>query len=350
MIRRVVTMAGIMAVAALQLPADFTYRETTTITGGAMLSMMKVVGVFSKQAREPVQSTVTVKGDRMLNRSQQRATVIDLAAQTVTTIDMQKKTYTVMTFEEYRQMMEQMSEKMKKSQDQGGKMEFKVSATETKNTKEIAGYQTKELVLRMEMQSTDQKSGQQGSMVISSDIWLAPSVAGYQEVRAFYTRMGEKLAFNPGGGMFTSSPEASKNMGELYKEIGKLDGIPVLQTISMGGMGQPGSGGTTAQPDSGGQPPQQQQQQQQPAARPSLGGALGGALGGRFGLGKKKQQQDDQASTGQQSQQQPQQQGSGNPGSLMEAPTELSGFSSEPVDDAAFAVPAGFKKVENRTK
>jgi hypothetical protein len=335
-----------MALAALQLPADFTYRETTTITGGAMLSMMKVVGVFSKQAREPVQSTVSVKGDRMLHRSQQQATVIDLAAQTVTTIDMQKKTYTVMTFEEFRQMMEKMSEKMQKSQDQGGKMEFKVSAKDTGNTKEIAGYQTKELVLRMEMQSTDQKSGQQGSMVISSDIWLAPSVTGYQEVRAFYTRMGEKLAFNPGGGMFMSSPEASKNMGELYKEIGKLDGIPVLQTISMGGMGQAGSEGASGQPGGGGQ----QQQQQQPAARPSVGGALGGALGGRFGLGKKKQQQDDQASTGQQSQQQAQQQGSGNPGSLMEATTEMSGFSSDPVDDSAFAVPAGFKKVENRTK
>jgi hypothetical protein len=341
-------MTGIMAVAALQLPADFTYRETTTITGGAMLSMMKVVGVFSKQAREPVQSTVAVKGDKMLHRSQQQATVIDLAAQTVTTIDMQKKTYTVMTFEEFRQMMEQMSQKMQKSQDQGGKMEFKVSAKDTGNTKEIAGYRAKELVLRMEMQATDQKSGQQGSMVISSDIWLAPSVTGYQEVRAFYTRMGEKLAFNPGGGMFMTSPEASRNMGELYKEIGKLDGIPVLQTISMGAVGQPGSGGTSDQPGSGGQQqqPQQQQQQQQPAARPSLGGALGGALGGKFGLGKKKQQ-DDQASTGQPSQQQ---QGNGNPGSLMEATTEMSGFSSDPVDDSTFAVPAGFKKVENRTK
>ena len=346
MFRRIVTMAGIMAVAALQLPADFTYRETTTITGGAMLSMMKVVGVFSKQAREPVQSTVSVKGDRMVHRTQQQATVIDLAAQTVTTIDMQRKTYTVMTFEEYRQMMEQMSQKMHQSQDQGGKMEFKVSAKDTGNTKEIAGYQTKEMVLRMEMQATDQKSGQQGSMVISSDIWLAPSVAGYQEVRAFYTRMGEKLAFNPGGGMFASSPEASKNMGELYKEIGKLDGIPVLQTISMGVPGQPGSGDASAQPGSGGQQ-QQQQQQQQPAARPSLGGALGGALGGRFGLGKKKQQQDDQSSTAQPSQQQ---QGNGNPGSLMEATTEMSGFSSDPVDESAFAVPSGFKKVENRTR
>jgi hypothetical protein len=339
-------MAGIIAAAALQLPADFTYRETTTITGGAMLNMMKVVGVFSKQAREPVQSTVSVKGDRMVHRTQQQATVIDLAAQTVTTIDLQRKTYTVMTFEEFRQMMEQLSQKTQKSQDQGAKMEFKISTKDTGNTKEIAGYQTKEMVLRMEMQATDQKSGQQGSMVISSDIWLAPSVAGYQEVRAFYTRMGEKLAFNPGGGMFASSPEASKNMGELYKEIGKLDGIPVLQTISMGVPGQPGSGDASAQPGGGGQ--QQQQQQQQPAARPSLGGALGGALGGKFGLGKKKQQQDDQSSTAQPSQQQ--QQGNGNPGSLMEATTEMSGFSSDSVDDSAFAVPAGFKKVENRTK
>jgi hypothetical protein len=229
-------------------------------------------------------------------------------------------------------------------------MEIKVSTKDTGNTKEIAGYQAKELVLRMEMQTTDPKSGQQGSMVIASDMWLASSIAGYQEVRAFQTRMGEKLAFNPGGGMFMSSPEASKNMGELYKEMSKLDGIPVLQTISMGaaGAGPSGSGDTSAQPG-GGQQQQQQQQQQQPAARPSLGGALGGALGGRFGLGKKKQQQDDQASAGQPAQPQ-QQQGSGNPGSLMEATTEMSGFSSGPVDDSMFAVPAGFKKVENRTK
>jgi len=112
-------------------------------------------------------------------------------------------------------------------------MEFKVSATEPGNTKEIAGYQTKEMVLRMEMQATDQKSGQQGSMVISSDIWLAPSVAGYQEVRAFYTRMGEKLAFNPRRDVRVVARSLQEH-GELYKEIGKLDGIPVLQTISMG--------------------------------------------------------------------------------------------------------------------
>src|SRR2546421_12670875 len=69
MLRRVVTIAGIAALASGTLLADFTYQETSTITGGAIASMMKVVGVFSKQAREPIQSTVSVKGDRMVHRS-----------------------------------------------------------------------------------------------------------------------------------------------------------------------------------------------------------------------------------------------------------------------------------------
>jgi hypothetical protein len=63
------TIAGIMTLAGSSLLADFTYQETSTITGGAMLSMMKLAGVFSKQAREPIQSTIAVKGDKMVHRT-----------------------------------------------------------------------------------------------------------------------------------------------------------------------------------------------------------------------------------------------------------------------------------------
>ena len=328
-------MIAIMALAAFQLPADFSYQETTKITGGAIASMMKVAAVFSKQAREPIQTTVAIKGDKMVHRSQEHATVIDLGAETITTVDMQKKTYTVMTFQEFKQMMDQMAQKMNEPNNQG-KVDFKVSAKDTGNSKEIAGYNAKELVLRMEMQFTDQKTGQQGSLVTTSDMWLAPAITGYSEVREFQRRMAEKLSFNPGGGLFMSSPEASKNMSELSKEMSKLDGMPVLQTIVMGGAGDPGQ--TTAG-QQGQQPPAQQQ-----ADRPSLGGALGGALGGKFGLGRKRKQDD-------QSQQQSSgQQGSGQPGSLMEATTEMNSFSSAPVDPSLFDVPAGFKKVEAKNR
>jgi hypothetical protein len=83
-IKKVVTLAGILALAGSPLLADFTYRETSTITGGAVASMMRLAGVFSKSAREPIQSTVSVKGDRMVHRSNTHMSIIDLGSQTIT--------------------------------------------------------------------------------------------------------------------------------------------------------------------------------------------------------------------------------------------------------------------------
>src|SRR5438045_3313812 len=96
MVRKFLTYAGLTTLAASTLLADFSYTETTTITGGAIVSMLKVVGVFSKQARQvrdPIQSTVAIKDDRMVHKNADRADVIDLGGQTITAIDFQKKTY-----------------------------------------------------------------------------------------------------------------------------------------------------------------------------------------------------------------------------------------------------------------
>jgi hypothetical protein len=330
MIRKTISALIAMAAAATMLYADFSYQQTTTITGGMMASMMSVVGVFSKSAREPVRVTVALKGDKMANRGANDSTVIDLNAQTITHIDFQKKTYSVVTFDEMKQALDQMSKKMEKQKESGPQAEFKVSVDSTGNTKQIAGHEAKEAILKMEMQTTDAKSGQQGSMTITSDMWLAADVAGYAQVRDFYRRMAEKIDWSPSGNMFMSQPSVAKGMAGLTKEMAKLEGVPVLQTMTMGGAGQPG-----AEP-SGGQASAPQQQQAQP---PSLGGALSG-LGGRFGLGKKKsepKQDEPPAQAG----------NAGTPGSLLETRTEMSDFSTNPVDDSQFAVPAGFKKVES---
>src|SRR5690349_7327357 len=81
MLRKVVTVTGFLTFSASGLFADFSYQEKSTITGGAMVSMLKVAGVFSKgarQAREPITSTVALKGDKMLHRSDQQMSIIDL--------------------------------------------------------------------------------------------------------------------------------------------------------------------------------------------------------------------------------------------------------------------------------
>src|SRR5205814_1588759 len=140
--RRVVTLAGILTLAGAPLLADFTYQETSTITGGLMASMMRIAGVFSKTAREPIQSTVSVKGDKMMHRSNTHLSVIDLGSQTITSIDVQKKQYSVMTFDEMKQMMDQMAQKMK--QNEKSEMSFKVSANATGKTKQVAGFDAKE--------------------------------------------------------------------------------------------------------------------------------------------------------------------------------------------------------------
>jgi hypothetical protein len=323
--RSLLTILGIGGLAVSPLLADFSYQQTSTITGGLMASLMKVAGVFSKQAREPIRATIAVKGDRMAHRSATYASIIDLGAETITHIDLQKKTYTVTTFAEMKQMMEQASQNaaQHKKGDQPD-VTFKVSVTDTGQSKSISGYDAHEKILKMEMQSTDPQTQQQGAMAITTDMWITAPVAGYQEVRDFYRKMAEKMDWSPEGGMFASRPDVAKGMAEVYKEAAKVDGMPVFETVSMGGQGQGGAAASSSTP------PAQQQQ----SSRPSLGSAIGGKLG----IGRKKDtdQPSDQQSTG-----------SGSaPGSLLEMTTEMASFSSNAVDNSLFEIPAGFKKVD----
>ena len=99
---------------AVALPAalyagDYTYQQTTQITGGSLLQMMKTVGVFSSQARhmgDPVVSSIYLKDNRLANVSPENIQIIDLDNETITQIDVQKKTYTVMTFAQMKQAIE----------------------------------------------------------------------------------------------------------------------------------------------------------------------------------------------------------------------------------------------------
>ena len=89
------------------LLADFSYEQSAKMTGGAMMGAMKIVGAFSKQAREPIATTVSVKGNRMVHGSKEHAQIIDLDSETITDVNFAKKQYSVITFAEMTQAMEQ---------------------------------------------------------------------------------------------------------------------------------------------------------------------------------------------------------------------------------------------------
>ncbi|MGO9097658.1 MAG: hypothetical protein ACLQGV_20845 [Bryobacteraceae bacterium] len=333
MSKRISLPLAIGMLAASCLCADFSYQQTTQITGG----MLKSMAFLSKQAREPIRSTVLVKGDRMATISELRGHIVDLSAETITEIDFQRKTYSVMTFAQMAAALEAMQAKAQSLKGNQAQMQMTIqpSVKETGQTREINGVETREVTMTIEFVGTNPDTNQTGTMMATaSDMWLAPEVPGYDEVRSFYRRMGEKLNWVPGGSpMLGSSQGSSKAMAELYKEMGKLKGIAVVQVTKMNLGGAIPQG---EQPSASSTPPPAPADEQAQPEKQGIGGALS-RLGGFGGLGRKKQD-DSSASQGQPA---------GGPPTLMETTTQLSGFSSDPVDDSKFAVPAGFRQIES---
>jgi hypothetical protein len=86
--------------------AQFQYTETTAITGGSVVGLMKAAGTFSKQARQanaPTSTTIVVQGNRMARISANDSEIIDLDKETITRMDNQHKTFSVVTFEQLKQ-------------------------------------------------------------------------------------------------------------------------------------------------------------------------------------------------------------------------------------------------------
>ena len=349
---------GLCTVLATPSFADFRYAETTQITGGSVVGMMKLAGAFSKDAKkamDPVTSTVLVQGNRMARINPDHTEITDLDKETITTIDHGKKQYTVVTFEQMKQQMEEARKKAqsqqakgKPSQPQGSdaqppKMNFKVNVRNTAATKKVAGLDSKESILSMELEATDQQSGQKGSLAITNDMWLAPEIPGYSEVRDFNERFAMKMgmvfgdAFKPL--MAAMQPGSAEGMAEMVKEMSKLKGVPVMQVMRMGstanGEALPAASEAPLPASNGPEMPSAGD-----VAKQSASSAIASKLGGFGGFGRKKKDpapEPEQSPSGQTA--------TPSQSVLLESSTQLTSFSSAQVDSSQFNVPAGYALV-----
>lgn len=346
MARRTAVITALAALGTGCLWADFSYEQTSRMTGGMMAGVMKIAGAFSKQAREPIRSTILVKGNRMAMLDARSGHIIDLDKETITEIDFERRTYSVVTFAQMAEAMKQLEAKMKSEQGQEQvDISAKASVKETGQSKPISGVNTREVILTVEMEGTDKKSGQRGLfMVVTADMWMGQH-AGYAEVRDFYQRMAQKLNWTPGAGAFAQAQSGIlRGMADLQREAAKLEGIPVYQVtkFTMQGTGVP----------EGQQAPQQQPQVQQPET-PSVGGALGrlgGRLGGLGGLGRRRKSEPGPAPQPPAAPQTaPTPEAGGAAPVMMEITSESSGFSTGAIDPSKFEVPSGFRQVESQT-
>jgi hypothetical protein len=343
--------------------ADASYQETTQMTGGSLLKMIKAVSIFSSRAREagkPVVSTVLVRGNKMAHIQPESTEIIDLDAQTIITIDNEKKQYTVMTFQQMKEAMQRAQEKAKEAkreknssdtQQPNAQVSFNAHISSTGAVKQIDGRDAKEalLTLSMDAQSTD-GSNAKGSMAITNEMWLIPDAPGYEEVRQFNLKMAQLLAANMDMGAFAgilnTQPGANEALANLKKEAVKMQGIPVYQTMLMGMT----TDGKPLPPPSASPKPNGDEANSEAGAKPSstseklssLGKMMGNSRFGGLMRHKKSEDAEEQPPAAQNNQQQP------TSAVLLETTMHMTNFSADPVDASKFEIPAGYKQVKPR--
>ncbi len=400
--------------------ADASYQSSTQITGGALVDSMKSIPFMGKTMKKmfaPVSTTTMVCGNRKAVVNEDSVEIIDLDKEEMIQIDNVKKTYTVITFAQMRQAMQEIPERIEQAEAQRPqqpeqpeqpkpnlKTSFNVDVKNTGAQKEVNGLMAQEQIVTLTMTVTNLDApangpnGQTNTMtyVLSTDAWIAPDPPEKKEIADFDVRMGQKMMQgvdmqawlasmrHSSSGMsqlLGSKPGATDAMTQMGKEMAKLKGTRVMETMSMGGMVPAGSGQAQGSGQGSGQASGQGSGQgsnqtggqvagqvagdtaTQTAADESsrrmgsFGSALGGSMLSAWHKKKAKANSDSNSDTNSNT---ATANGSGSSGAaanggaqgtqnvvLMSMTTQESNFSQGAVPASVFEIPAGYMKLES---
>ena len=149
--------------------ADVKTRDKTQVKFEGMLGRM--MGMFGgKAAKEGVVTTVAVKGDRKAELNDSYGRIVDLKEEKVYELDVKKKTYTVVDLRRAaaadargaREGRERSAAKKQQGPQQQDKpareMDVDFDVKETGQTKSIAGYDTREVVMTITVREKGERS------------------------------------------------------------------------------------------------------------------------------------------------------------------------------------------------
>ena len=276
--------ATLVLASTLGISADVKSQQKTQIKMEGTLG--KVAGMFGgKSLREGTVTTIAIKGNRRMSATDTTAELVDLDAEKVYRLDLRGKTYTVKTFDELRAefkkatakaQAEAAREKPEKPDGKQPEMEINVDIKKTGQQKPIAGFPCDQVIMTLTMHEKGKTIDDAGGMIMTSDIWMAPRNAAFQESIAFEMKYLEKLygslaapSADDLGQAMAMYPGMKEGMARLQTNARELDGTPILRTVTIAGGAGPGGSDARADQERGG------------------GSPLGGALGGMFGKKKK---------------------------------------------------------------
>lgn len=211
------------------LSADVTYSETVHFNGGTLVDMAKSMASNPMTARmgqafQDQSYTIYVKGNKMARVGTNSTTITDLDAGSITNIDHSRKTYTVMTFDQLKQMSERMQQMMG---GQGSGLDFDIQVQKTGKTRSIDGQTATESIITAVV-----KGG--GSAKFKADVWSVASLPGAEDLRAFHMKAAETSEAALGGSPMMGG--AGHAMSAASRAALKLGGVPVETATQVSGV------------------------------------------------------------------------------------------------------------------
>ncbi len=317
-----VIVLSVAVVAALGADVKTQQKSQVKFSG----ALGSVVGFFGgKAAREGVVETVAVSGNRKMTTTDTSGQIIDLAEEKVYDLDLKNKTYKVTTFDELRKQMQDAQEKARKDQQKAEQRksdepqkEYQVDL-DVKNTgqrKTLNGFDCHQTIVTITVHEKGKTLEQAGGLVMAADSWVAPTVAGANEITDFDRRYAEKLlGMDPqvaaqqmaaALAMYPGMKDAMSKMRDT-----KWEGTPIQTTTTVENV-------KSAE--------QAASEQKASNDQPASGGGLGGMLARRISRKKDDQPAGDKARS-----------------PFMTMNHELLSISTS-VDPSAVALPAGFRQ------
>lgn len=248
---RILVATALAALVITPLSAEVKTRQRLHVKLEGALG--KIYNMFGgKGAREGMLSTVAVKGNRKAVMSESGGQIIDISEEKIYDVDAKKKEYRVTTFEELRRRMKEEQERAekevareegrepKKEEGPRKEWEFDFKADETGQKKQIAGYDTRQVIMTVTMREKGKALEESGGIVLTADTWFGPDIPALKELVDFDRRYYEKLygtevmgmAANQAAMILAMYPMLKEANDRLKKEGTKLQGTALMTTTT----------------------------------------------------------------------------------------------------------------------
>jgi hypothetical protein len=252
-------MPAVMLIAG-PLLADVKTRDRTSVKFES-----RFLNFFlGKAAKEGLQSTTAVKGNRKATFNDATGKIVDLSEEKVYDLDMKKKTYTVTTFDELRRRMREQADKAKEQaqkeepgqaqqaqEPQKPQTEYEVDfdVKDTGQKKQIAGYDTHETIVTITVREKGKTVDESGGLIMTNDTWLGPKIPQLKESADFEMRywkqlegpqlMNTEMSADQMAALMAMFPLIAKASDRLAKDSDKLSGTALEVTSTIDSVKSP---------------------------------------------------------------------------------------------------------------